>query len=183
VAVQQFSGNGGKSHLWVFVPDNEGFNFIVNFHSGQVLDVSDNSLKNYATVRQLPFNGGESQRGSFSTRSLKLEVTSEKVRPSLICLSSNFIHASSDQRNINCDCETLASARRWSFQPLDEPSGSSSMFMSASVSFSMAANASSTASSVLSRRKGRADLSRRRLGGGGSSGVSRPAVGYFVEKR
>ena len=73
MAVQQFSGNGGKSHLWVFVPDNEGFNFIVNFHSGQVLDVSDNSLKNYATVRQFPLNGGESQRGSFSTRSLKLE--------------------------------------------------------------------------------------------------------------
>jgi hypothetical protein len=35
----------------------------------------------------------------------------------------------------------------------------------------------------LKPEKGRADLSRRRLGGGGSSGVSRPAVGYFVEKR
>jgi Ricin-type beta-trefoil lectin domain-like len=36
-------------------------NVIVNFHSGKVLDMSDNSLKNYATVRQFPFNGGDSQ--------------------------------------------------------------------------------------------------------------------------
>jgi Ricin-type beta-trefoil lectin domain-like len=62
VAVQQFSGNGSKSHLWAFVPDNEGFNFIVNLHSGQVLDVADNSLENYATVQQYPFNATDSQR-------------------------------------------------------------------------------------------------------------------------
>jgi hypothetical protein len=62
MAVQQPAGNGGKSQLWAFVPDNEGFNFIVNLHSGQVLDVADNSLKNYATVQQYPFNASDSQR-------------------------------------------------------------------------------------------------------------------------
>jgi len=44
------------------VPDKEGFNFIVNLQSGQVLDVADHSLKNYATVQQYPFNGGDSQQ-------------------------------------------------------------------------------------------------------------------------
>jgi hypothetical protein len=62
VAVQQFPLNGGSSHLWGFVPDDTGFNFIVNLKSGLVLDVADNSLKNYATVWQYPFNGGDSQR-------------------------------------------------------------------------------------------------------------------------
>jgi hypothetical protein len=62
VAVQQFPLNGGSSHLWGFVPDDTGFNFIVNLKSGLVLDVADNSLKNYATVLQYPFNGGDSQR-------------------------------------------------------------------------------------------------------------------------
>jgi hypothetical protein len=62
MAVQQPVENGGKSYLWAFVPDDEGFNFIVNLHSGQVLDVADNSLKNYAAVQQYPFNGGDSQR-------------------------------------------------------------------------------------------------------------------------
>ena len=37
-------------------------NFMVNFHSGQVLDVANNSLKNYAPVQQNPFNGGDNQR-------------------------------------------------------------------------------------------------------------------------
>ena len=62
VAVQQFPLNGGSSHLWGFVPDDTGFNFIVNLKSGLVLDVADNSLKNYAAVWQFPFNGGDSQR-------------------------------------------------------------------------------------------------------------------------
>ena len=62
VAVQQFPLNGGSSHLWGFVPDDTGFNFIVNLKSGLVLDVADNSLKNYATVWQYPLNGGDSQR-------------------------------------------------------------------------------------------------------------------------
>ena len=62
VAVQQPAENGGKSYLWAFLPDDEGFNFIVNLHSGQVLDVADSSLKNYATVQQYPLNGGDSQR-------------------------------------------------------------------------------------------------------------------------
>jgi hypothetical protein len=62
VAVQQFPLNGGSSHLWGFVPDDTGFNFIVNLKSGLVLDVADNSLKNYATVWQYPFHGGDSQR-------------------------------------------------------------------------------------------------------------------------
>ncbi len=44
------------------MPDDTGFNFIVNLKSGLVLDVADNSLKNYATVWQYPFNGGDSQR-------------------------------------------------------------------------------------------------------------------------
>jgi hypothetical protein len=62
VAVQQFPLNGGSSHLWGFVPDDTGFNFIVNLKSGLVLDVADYSLKNYATVWQYPLNGGDSQR-------------------------------------------------------------------------------------------------------------------------
>ena len=61
-AVQQFPENGGSSHLWAFVPDRKGFNFIVNLCSGRVLDVADRSLKNYATVQHYPFNGGDSQR-------------------------------------------------------------------------------------------------------------------------
>ena len=52
----------GASHLWGFVPDDTGFNFIVNLKSGLVLDVANDSLKNYATVWQYPFDGGDSQR-------------------------------------------------------------------------------------------------------------------------
>jgi hypothetical protein len=65
VAVQQPVENGGKSNLWAFIRDDEGFNFIVNLYSGQVLDVADNSLKNYAAVQQYPFNGSDSQRWQF----------------------------------------------------------------------------------------------------------------------
>ena len=43
--VQKFPLNGASSHLWAFVPDKKGFNFIVNLCSGRVLDVADNSLK------------------------------------------------------------------------------------------------------------------------------------------
>jgi hypothetical protein len=60
--VQKFPLKKRRSHLWAFVPDKEGFNFIANLCSGRVLDVADSSLKNYATVRQHPFNGGDSQR-------------------------------------------------------------------------------------------------------------------------
>jgi hypothetical protein len=60
--VQKFPLKKRRSHLWAFAPDKEGFNFIVNLCSGRVLDVADSSLKNYATVRQHPFNGGDSQR-------------------------------------------------------------------------------------------------------------------------
>ena len=60
--LHKFPLKKGRSHLWAFVPDKKGFNFIVNLCSGQVLDVADSSLKNYATVRQHPFNGGDSQR-------------------------------------------------------------------------------------------------------------------------
>jgi hypothetical protein len=62
VAVQQFPVNGENNQLWAFVPDRQGFDFIVNAHTGQVLDAADNSLKNYATVQPNPFNGGDSQR-------------------------------------------------------------------------------------------------------------------------
>ena len=51
-----------QNQLWAFVPDGKGFNFIVNAHTGQVLDVADKSLKNYAEVRHYPFTGGDSQR-------------------------------------------------------------------------------------------------------------------------
>jgi Ricin-type beta-trefoil lectin domain-like len=60
VAVQQLPLNRGNNQLWGFVPDNEGFNFIINLHSGEVLDVAE--IKNCAPVRQYPFNGGDNQR-------------------------------------------------------------------------------------------------------------------------
>ena len=60
--VQKFPLKDGSSHLWAFVPDKKGFNFIVNLCSGRVLDVVDSSLKNYATVQQSQFNGTDSQR-------------------------------------------------------------------------------------------------------------------------
>jgi len=66
VAVQQFEANGGNKQLWWFVPDRQGFDLIVNAHSGQVLDVGDNCLKNYATVQPHAFNGSDSQRWHLS---------------------------------------------------------------------------------------------------------------------
>ena len=60
--IQKFPVNGRTSHLWAFVPDKKGSNFIVNLRSGRVLDVADSSLKNYATIQQHPFDGGDSQR-------------------------------------------------------------------------------------------------------------------------
>jgi hypothetical protein len=62
VAVQQARFVGRSNQLWTFVPDNKGFNFIVNLCSGQVLDVANKSLNNHATVQQHPFNGGDNQR-------------------------------------------------------------------------------------------------------------------------
>jgi Ricin-type beta-trefoil lectin domain-like len=53
MALRRSKSMSGASREWR--------NVIVNFHSGKVLDMSDNSLKNYATVRQFPFNGGDSQ--------------------------------------------------------------------------------------------------------------------------
>jgi hypothetical protein len=50
--------------------NNKGFNFIVNLHSGHVLDVADNSLKNYATVRQSQFIGGDNQHDSLWARDI-----------------------------------------------------------------------------------------------------------------
>jgi hypothetical protein len=44
------------------MPDQKGYNFIVNLCSGQLLDVADSSLKNYAMVQQSRFNGTDSQR-------------------------------------------------------------------------------------------------------------------------
>jgi hypothetical protein len=61
-AAQRFPLKDGSSHHWAFVPDKKGSNFIVNLCSGRVLDVADSSLNNYATIRQHPFNGGDSQR-------------------------------------------------------------------------------------------------------------------------
>ena len=61
-AVQQARFDGWSNQLWAFVPDNKGFNFIVNLHSGQVLDVANKSLNNHAIVQQRPFNGGDNQR-------------------------------------------------------------------------------------------------------------------------
>jgi Ricin-type beta-trefoil lectin domain-like len=62
VGLQQSPVKRGNNLLWVFVSDLQGFNFIVNVYSGQVLDVADISLKNYAQVRQYPFTGADSQR-------------------------------------------------------------------------------------------------------------------------
>ena len=62
VAVQQDRFVGQSTQLWAFVPDNKGFNFIVNLCSGQVLDIANKSLNNHATVQQRPFNGGDNQR-------------------------------------------------------------------------------------------------------------------------
>jgi hypothetical protein len=61
-ALQQSPVSGRRSHLWAFASDQQGYNFIVNLCSGRVLDVFDNSLKNYATVQQSHFNGTDSQR-------------------------------------------------------------------------------------------------------------------------
>lgn len=61
-AAQQAPFDGQRNQLWAFIPDNNGFNFIVNLYNGQVLDVADNSLKNYAAVQLPPFNGGDHQR-------------------------------------------------------------------------------------------------------------------------
>ena len=61
-ALQQSPASGRSSHLWAFVSDQQGYNFIVNLYSGRVLDVVDSSLKNYATVQQSQFNGTDSQR-------------------------------------------------------------------------------------------------------------------------
>jgi hypothetical protein len=62
MAVQQARFAGQSNQLWAFVPDNNGFNFIVNLRSGQVLDIANKSLNNHATVQQRPFNGGDNQR-------------------------------------------------------------------------------------------------------------------------
>ena len=61
-ALRQPPVRGRSSHLWALVPDQKGYNFIVNLCSGQLLDVADSSLKNYAMVQQSPFNGTDSQR-------------------------------------------------------------------------------------------------------------------------
>jgi hypothetical protein len=61
-ALQQSPVSGRTSHLWAFVSDQKGYNFIVNLCSGRVLDVVESSLKNYATIQQSPFNGTDSQR-------------------------------------------------------------------------------------------------------------------------
>jgi hypothetical protein len=65
VVVRESNEKRGNDQLWVFVPDRQGFNFIVNVHSGQVLEVADKSLKNYAEVRQYAFTGADNQRWQF----------------------------------------------------------------------------------------------------------------------
>jgi len=62
VVVQETNLAVRSNQLWVFVPDNKGFHFIVNLCSGQVLDVANKSLNNHVTVQQRPFNGGDDQR-------------------------------------------------------------------------------------------------------------------------
>lgn len=61
-ALQEPPARGRSSHLWALMPDQKGYNFIFNLCSGQLLDVADSSLKNYAMVQQSPFNGTDSQR-------------------------------------------------------------------------------------------------------------------------
>jgi hypothetical protein len=53
---------GQSTHLWAFAPDQQGYHFIVNLDSGQVLDVVDSSLNNFATVKPFQFNCTDSQR-------------------------------------------------------------------------------------------------------------------------
>jgi Ricin-type beta-trefoil lectin domain-like len=60
VAVQQLPLKRGNNQLWGFVADNEGFNFVINLHSGEVLEVAE--IKNCTPVLQYPFNGGDNQR-------------------------------------------------------------------------------------------------------------------------
>jgi hypothetical protein len=60
--VQQARFDGWSNQLWTFVPDNQGFNFIVNLRSGQVLEVANKSLNNHVAVQQRPFNGEDNQR-------------------------------------------------------------------------------------------------------------------------
>jgi hypothetical protein len=62
VVVQETNLAVRSNQLWVFVPDNKGFHFIVNLCSGQVLDVANKSLNNHAIVHQRAFNGEDNQR-------------------------------------------------------------------------------------------------------------------------
>jgi hypothetical protein len=62
VSVRQTNFDARSNQLWIFVPDNNGFHFIVNLCSGQVLDVADKSLNNHAIVQQRAFNGEDNQR-------------------------------------------------------------------------------------------------------------------------
>jgi Ricin-type beta-trefoil lectin domain-like len=61
-ALMQSPITGQSTHLWAFARDQQGYNFIVNLDSGKVLDVVDNSLNNFATVKPFQFNGTDSQR-------------------------------------------------------------------------------------------------------------------------
>jgi Ricin-type beta-trefoil lectin domain-like len=65
VVVRESYEKKGNDQLWAFVRDRQGFNFIVNVHSGQVLEVADKSRKNYAQVRQYAFTGADNQRWQF----------------------------------------------------------------------------------------------------------------------
>jgi hypothetical protein len=44
-AIQQIRSDGGNNQEWAFMPDHNGFNFIVNLQNGHVLDAEDTASR------------------------------------------------------------------------------------------------------------------------------------------
>ena len=60
--IQQWSWTGGANQQWQIVPTGDGFNEILNFQSGKVLDVTGVSTVAGATLQQWDWLGGDNQK-------------------------------------------------------------------------------------------------------------------------
>ena len=60
--LRQALSNRASNQLWNFVPDKDGFNFIVNVRSGRVLDAAEGALENFGAVQLSTFKGTANQR-------------------------------------------------------------------------------------------------------------------------